>query len=79
MKIRIKGEMTLSQLRQALVEQLMEIEESYVIRYSLDATLYIRPTNGFGDCVTPVYPNGKEVKVVYATSPYRSIADFYGV
>lgn len=46
---------------------------------SRDVTLYINPTNGFGDDVTPVYPNGKEVTVIYANSPYRSVADQYNL
>lgn len=77
MKIRIKGEMTLAQVRQALFEQLRDIEERYAVRHSIGLTLYIRPSNGFGDDVRPVYPNGKEVSVVYGEPPYRCAADQY--
>lgn len=79
MKIRIKGEMTLGQMRQVLFEQLMAVEDRFGVRYSLDATLYINPTNGFGDYVSPRFPNGQEVTVIYASPPYRSAADFYEV
>lgn len=79
MKIRIKGEMTLTQMRQVLFEELLAVEDRFAVRHSLDATLYINPTNGFGDYVSPRYPNGQEVKVIYATGPYRSAADFYEV
>lgn len=77
MKIRIKGEMTLAQMRQLLIEELLSVEDRFAVRHSLDATLYINPTNGFGDYVSPRYSNGKEVTVVYAAAPYRSAADYY--
>ena len=59
MQIKVKGELSLPQIRQALFEKLCEVEERFAVRYSLDATLYIRPTNGFGDDVSPRYPNGE--------------------
>ena len=77
MKIKIKGEMTISQARQALFEKLLEVEERFAVRHSVGITLYIRPSNGFGDEVTPVYPNGKEVTVLYGEGPYRSAAEQY--
>ena len=54
MKIKIKGEMTLVQMRQALFEKLLELEERFAVRHLKDATLYIQPTNGFGDFVSRV-------------------------
>lgn len=77
MQIRIKGEMTTSEIRQALFEKLCEVEERFAVRYSLDATLYIRPTNGFGDDVSPRYWNGEAVTKIYSTGPYRAAADLY--
>jgi len=77
MKIRIKGEMTLAQMRQILFEQLLEVEERFAVRHSHGATLYINPTNGFGDDVTPQYGNGQEVTIVNANGPYRSAAEQY--
>ena len=79
MKIKIKGEMTLVQMRQALFEKLVELEDRFAVRHSLDATLYLRPTNGFGDDVKPRYPNGREVTTIYGTGPYRSVAEFYKI
>ena len=49
MQIQVKGEMTLVELRQALYEKLLDVEEDYAIRHSRGATLYINPTNGFGE------------------------------
>jgi len=75
MEIRVRGEMTIADIRQALFEQLHELESNYAVKYSRGATLYVNPTNGFGDDVTPRLPGGEELKVIYSTGPYRSAAD----
>lgn len=77
MKIRLKGEMTLAEIRQALFETLHSVEEDYAVRYSFGATLYINPTNGFGDKVVPRDWKGEEVTKVNSSGPYRSAADEY--
>ena len=79
MKIKIKGEWTIAQMRQAIFEQLREVEERFAVKHSLDATLYIRPTNGFGDDVRPRHPNGEEVTTLYSTGPYEPAADDYSI
>lgn len=79
MQIKIKGEMSLPKIRTALIEQLMLIEERYGVRFTLDATLYIRPTNGFGDDVTPRHRNGEPVEKIYCQGPYVSAADQYQI
>lgn len=53
MKIRVKGELTIAEIRQALFEKLHEVEDDLAVRYSMGATLYINPTNGFGEKVEP--------------------------
>ena len=65
----------MEEVRQALVEKLLEVEAELAVRHSLGATLYINPSNGFGDKVTPVNRAGKEVKKMYSEGPYRSAAD----
>ena len=79
MKIRIKGEWTIAEIRQALFEKLREVEETFAVKHSLDATLYIRPSNGFGDDVRPRYANGEEVTTLYSTGPYEAAADDYSI
>ena len=59
MEIRVRGEMTIADIRQALFEQLHELETNYAVKFSRGATLYINPTNGFGDDVTPRMPGGR--------------------
>ena len=77
MQIKVKGEMTIAGLRQALFEALLDLEDHYAVRHTLDATLYLNPTNGFGDEVSPRYPNGQVVTKLYAKGPYVSVATQY--
>lgn len=79
MEIRIKGEMPLAEIRQALFEKLSEAEQDYAVRYSRGATLYINPTNGFGDDVKPCNKHGRSVDKLYSDGPYRSAADDYKI
>jgi hypothetical protein len=75
MEVRIRGQMTIADIRQALFEQLHDVETKYAVKFSRGATLYINPTNDFGDDVTPLMPGGQELRVLYSTGPYRSAAD----
>jgi hypothetical protein len=75
MEVRIKGQMTIADIRQALFEQLHELETKYAVQFSRGATLYINPTNNFGEDVTPRMPGGHELKTLYSMGPYRSAAD----
>lgn len=75
MKIKVHGEMTIPEIRQALFEQLNQLEDSLAVRYSIGATLFINPSNGFGDRVRPVDHAGEEIKKVNTRGPYRSAAD----
>jgi len=79
MKIILKGEMSLADIRQALFEMLHAVEEDYAVRYTRGATLYINPTNGFGDQIVPRNRVGEEVKKQHSKGPYRSAADEYGI
>ncbi|MEX2374460.1 MAG: hypothetical protein WD942_02595 [Dehalococcoidia bacterium] len=75
MKIRVHGEMTIPEIRQAIYEQLARIEEDFAVRYSRGATLFINPTNGFGDDVKPIDRSGEEIRKLNCRGPYRSAAD----
>jgi hypothetical protein len=75
MQIRITGEHSIYAVRQALYECLALAESEYGVRYSIDATLYIRPSNGFGDEITPRFPNGDPVKRLHSDGPYQTAAD----
>jgi hypothetical protein len=74
MQIKVQGEMTLAEIRLALVEKLNEIECELAVRHSRGATLYINPTNGYGDAVVP-RKGGRKVDTIYSDGPYRSAAD----
>ena len=75
MQIKIRGEMSIAEIRQALFEKIIEAEELGV-RYSRGATLFINPTNGFGDDVEP-HKQGRRIDKLYSDGPYRSAADIY--
>ena len=79
MQIKVKGEHPLRKIRAALVEQLMLIEDQYGVQHSLDATLYIRPTNGYGDDRVPRHRNGEPVEKVFCNGPYAAAADLYDI
>jgi hypothetical protein len=76
-KIRVHGELSIPEIKQALFEQLAHLEENFSVRYSLGATLYINPSNGFGDRITPRDNAGGEVEKLHCRGPYRSAADEY--
>ena len=75
MEIKLRGEMTIADLRQALFEQLHDLETNYSVKFSRGATLYINPTNGCGDDVVPRMAGGRPLTKLYSAGPYRSAAD----
>ena len=75
MQIKVRGEMSIAEFKQALFEKINEVEEMGV-RYTRGATLFINPTNGFGDAVEP-RKHGRTVDKLYSSGPYRSAADHY--
>ena len=64
--------MTIADIRQALFEQLYGLETKYAVQFSRGATLYINPTNAFGEDVPPRMPGGHELKTLYNTGPTRA-------
>lgn len=79
MKIRIHGEMTLSQLRQCIHEQLHQLEERFAVRHARSVTLYITPTNGLGDEVICRDGRGEAVETMRSEGPYPSAAEEYDI
>ena len=77
MIIKIIGEFPIGEARQALFEKLHELEDKYGIRYVMNLTLYLTPTNGFGDELVPHNRAGHKVDKLYSRGPYRSVADEY--
>lgn len=70
MKIIIKKEMSLPELRQCLFEQINSMEDRFSVRYSKDVTLYMTLTNGFGNPVTCRDSQGVEVQSLLSRGPY---------
>jgi len=75
MKIIIKGEMSLAEIRQALFEKFLEIEDECAVHHSRGATLYLNPTNGSGNTVIPHNKSGRKIETILSDGPYRSAAD----
>lgn len=78
MKIQIKGELKIAELRQAIFEQLDELEKQFTIQYIRNTTIYLNPTNGLGAEVYCRDMNGKKIEAIYCDGPYQSAADEYG-
>lgn len=79
MEIKVRGNMTIADIRQSLFEQLHAIEDQLAVRFSRGATLYINPTNELGEDVVPRSDTGREVRTLSSTGPYRSAADDYKI
>lgn len=77
MEIKVRGNMTIADIRQALFEHLHALEDQLSVRFSRGATLYINPTNEVGEDVVPRNETGRVVKTISSAGPYRSAADDY--
>jgi len=78
MKLRIKGEFSTAELLQTIYEQFHILEDNFVVRHSMDITVYFTPTNGFGEEVLCRDYRGKEVSAIYVEGPYKCSEDEYG-
>lgn len=79
MEIKVRGNMKIADLMQALFEQLHLVQDEHAVRYSRGATLYINPSNELGDDVVPRSQTGQEVRKLNCNGPYRSAADDYKI
>lgn len=77
MKIIVRRELSLTQLRQCLFEQFIFIEDRYAIRHSRNITLYMTTTNGQGEEVVCRDWRGEDVTTIHAGGPYPCAADRY--
>ena len=75
--IRINGEMTLAEMRQAIWEALNEFEDEFAVKRTRNAALFINPTNEHGENVTVRNAFGGVVSRVNKKGPYRPAADDY--
>ena len=79
MQITIKGEMTMAAARQAPFEQLHELEDLFAVSHTIGIVLYVNPSNGVGDAVTPHHRDGRELKKIFSDGPYRSAAEDFKI
>lgn len=77
MQIRLLGELSLREMKQAIAEILGEIEDEYAVRHSVGCVLFINPADEFGERVKVRNRLGGEVTRVVRKGPYRAAADEY--
>lgn len=77
--ISVRGDLTMAELRQAIFEALGEIEDEYGVCHSRNVTLYLNPTDEFGDRVIVRNRLGGILSRVTKKGPYRSAADDYHI
>ncbi|GAB6041866.1 hypothetical protein [Endothiovibrio diazotrophicus] len=59
--------------------KLREVEDDFSVRYSRGASLYLNPTNGFGDEVEARNGLGQKIDRLYSDGPYRSAAEEFSI
>ncbi|MFW8602661.1 hypothetical protein [Rhizobium beringeri] len=77
--ISVRGDLTMAELRQAIFEALGEMEDEYGICHSRNVTLYLNPTDEFGDRVIVRNSLGRIISRVNRKGPYRSAAEEYNI
>jgi len=70
MKIKIKGEKSLAEIRQCIYEQLHTMEDRFAVNHADDVTIYLNLTNGAGRKVTCKDGGGKEIVQLSSSGPY---------
>ncbi|WP_457811917.1 hypothetical protein [Sinorhizobium meliloti] len=76
--IRVQGEMTLVEMRQAIWEALVECEDDLAVMRTRNASLFIHPTNEKGENVTVRNAFGVVVSRIVKKA-YRSAAGEYKI
>lgn len=77
MQIRILGEMSFAEMRQALFETFHEIEDEYRVCRTFGVVLFINPIDQVGEKVIPRNRRGRPVTKVTKRGAYRSAAEEY--
>lgn len=77
MQIRLLGDVSFKELKQALFEALGEIEDEYAIKYSAGCVLFINPADETGERVVARNRLGRQVTKVIKKGPYKSAAEDY--
>ncbi len=77
MKITIRRELTIYQLRQTIFEQLNRLEDRFAVRHARNTTIYLSFTNGFGNEVRCIDQRGGDVNEVHSEGPYPCAAEHF--
>ena len=77
--LRLNGEMTTAELRQALFEMIGQLEDECRVRRTCNATLYINPVDERGEKIVVRNSLGAVVNNVTRRGAYRCAADEYNI
>jgi hypothetical protein len=77
--ITVRGDMTMAEVRQALFEVLLELEDELAVRHTRNVSLFINPTDEVGEKLVVRNRLGGVVSKVTKKGPYRSAADEYSI
>lgn len=75
MKITIRRELSIPELRQSIHEQLNRLEDRFGVRYARNTTIYLSFTNGFGNEVRCRDSRGGDVNEINIRGAYPCAAD----
>ncbi|RVH60114.1 hypothetical protein CN213_06030 [Sinorhizobium meliloti] len=77
--ISVRGDLSMADLRQAIFEAICQIEDEYGVRHSRNVTLYLNPTDEFGERVIVRDELGRVVSKVNKKGRYRCMAEEYNL
>lgn len=77
MKIKIKGELSASEFRQAIFELVQELEDQFTITHVKNINIYLTPSDGEGERVYCRNARGKEIETYKFDGPYKSVDKDY--
>jgi hypothetical protein len=69
----------MAQVRQAIFEALVQIEDEHNLRHARNVSLFINPIDEFGEKVVLRDERGKVLSRLTKKGPYRSAADEYNI
>ncbi len=76
MEIKIRQRLlTTAQIKQAIYEQIGDLEDRFALDYSLGATLFMNPADEVGEPVLLRCTSGKVIRKLYSDGPYECAAD----
>jgi hypothetical protein len=77
--LRLNGDMTLAEMRQAFFEMTGQLEDEHGVHHTCNASLFINPVNEAGEKIVVRDSLGAVLKNVTRKGAYRCAADDYNI